>query len=113
MTPHELADRVAAAAADKKARDIVILDIRGRTTIADYFVICEGDTDRQVRAIVDNISEVLRERGIRPLSVAGMNDASWACIDLDAVIVHVFLPGERTYYNLEALWSAPLREHVG
>jgi len=113
MTPHELAERVAAAAADKKARDIVTLEISAKTTIADYFVICEGDTDRQVRAIVDSIEEACRDVGVRPLNVAGLSDASWACIDLDSVIAHVFLPGERTYYNLEALWSAPARERTG
>jgi ribosome-associated protein len=113
MTSTELAGRVAAAAADKKARDVVIIDIRGKTTIADYFVICEGDTDRQVRAIVDTIEESCRESGVRPLHVAGLRDASWACIDFDSVIVHVFLPGERTFYNLEGLWGAPATASAG
>ena len=113
MTSTELAGRVAAAAADKKARDVVIIDIRGKTTIADYFVICEGDTDRQVRAIVDNIEESCRESGVRPLHVAGLRDASWACIDFDSVIVHVFLPGGRTFYNLEGLWGAPATASAG
>lgn len=105
MTPSDLADLIAAAAADKKAREVVILDLRGRTTIADFFVICEGDTDRQVRAIVDSIEERARENGVRPLNVAGLRDASWACLDFDAVIAHVFLPGERTFYDLEGLWG--------
>jgi len=109
MTPTELADMVAEAAADKKARDVLTVDLRGKTTIADFFVICEGDTDRQVRAIVDNITTVCRDRGVRPLSVSGLKDASWACLDLNSVIVHVFLPGERTFYDLEGLWgSVPL-----
>ena len=113
MTPSDLADLIAAAAADKKARDVVILDLRGRTTIADFFVICEGDTDRQVRAIVDSIEERARESGIRPLNVAGLRDASWACLDFDAVIAHVFLPGERTFYDLESLWArAGATQHV-
>ncbi len=105
MTPTDLADLIAAAAADKKAREVVILDLRGRTTIADFFVICEGDTDRQVRAIVDSIEERARENGVRPLNVAGLRDASWACLDFDSVIAHVFLPGERTFYDLEGLWG--------
>lgn len=113
MTSTELAARVAAAAVDKKARDVVTIDIRGKTTIADYFVICEGDTDRQVRAIVDSIEDAVRADGVRPLSVAGLRDASWACVDLDAVIVHVFLPGERTFYDLETLWGAPAGELSG
>jgi ribosome-associated protein len=106
MTSTELAGQIAAAAADKKARDVVTLDIRGKTTIADYFVICEGDTDRQVRAIVDSIEEACVRVGVRPLHIAGVRDASWACIDFDSVIVHVFLPGERTFYDLEGLWGA-------
>ena len=105
MTSTQLARRIATAAADKKARDVVILDIRKKTTIADYFVVCEGDTDRQVRAIVDSIEEACRQAGTRPLSVSGVADASWACIDVDSVIAHVFLPGERTFYDLEALWG--------
>jgi len=112
MTSTELADIVAAAAADKKARDVVILDIRGKTTIADYFVICEGDTDRQVRAITENISDVCKEHGMRALGVAGLKDASWACADFDAVIAHVFLPGERTFYDLEGLWGDRAGEEV-
>lgn len=113
MTSTELAGVIAGAAEDKKARDVVSLDIRGRTTIADFFVICEGDTDRQVRAIIDNIEEVCKARGVRPLSVVGVEDASWACADFDAVIVHVFLPGERTFYDLEGLWGNPADERAG
>ncbi len=105
MTSTQLAGRIAVAAADKKAREVVTLDVRDKTTITDYFVICEGDTDRQVRAIVDNIAGECRARGVRPLHVAGLRDASWACMDYDSVIVHVFLPGERTFYDLEGLWA--------
>ncbi len=121
MTSTELAAFIAEAAADKKARDVVVLDIRDKTTIADYFVVCEGDTDRQVRAIVDSIEERARENGVRPLNVAGVRalltsgvaDASWACLDFDSVIVHVFLPGERTFYDLESLWGTPAHQSTG
>ena len=112
MTSTDLAGIIAAAATDKKARDVVILDIRGKTTIADYFVICEGDTDRQVRAITDNITDVCKQHGVRALAVAGLKDASWACADFDAVIAHVFLPGERTFYDLEGLWGDPAGERA-
>ena len=113
MTSTELAAFIAEAAADKKARDVVVLDIRDKTTIADYFVVCEGDTDRQVRAIVDNIGDACRREGVRPLHAAGVSDASWACLDFDSVIVHVFLPGERTFYDLESLWGTPARQSTG
>ena len=105
MTSAQLCELISAAATDKKARDVVTVDLRGKTTVADCFVICEGDTDRQIRAIVDNIAEVCRANGVRPLHVAGLRDATWACIDFDAVIVHVFLPGERVFYDLEGLWN--------
>jgi ribosome-associated protein len=113
MTPTEIAALIAAAAADKKAREVVTLDLRGKTTVADFFVICEGDTDRQVRAITDNITDSCREKGIRPLNVAGLQDASWACLDFDSVIAHVFLPGERLFYDLEGLWGPASRREVG
>ena len=112
MTSTDLAGIIAAAATDKKAREVVILDIRGKTTIADYFVICEGDTDRQVRAITDNITDVCKEHGVSALAVAGLKDASWACADFDSVIAHVFLPGERTFYDLEGLWGDPAGERA-
>ena len=88
---------------------MVTIDLRGKTTVADFFVICEGDTDRQVRAIADNIEEVCRDAGIRPLHTAGLGDASWACLDYDSVVVHVFLPGERLFYDLEGLWGRGMR----
>jgi ribosome-associated protein len=115
MNSQELARVIGEAASDKKARDVVTIDLAGKTTVADYFVICEGDTDRQVRAIVDNIASVCRDAGVRPLNVSGSQDFSWACIDFDSVIAHVFLPGERIYYDLEGLWQAAAqwREEAG
>jgi len=112
MTPLQLSRLVADAAAEKKARDVVRIDIRQRTTIADYFVICEGDTDRQVRAIADAITDACEAKGIRPLHVSGYADASWVVLDYSTVIVHVFLPGERAYYDLEALWRSPAMRAV-
>ena len=88
-----MADELLAVAEDKKAWEPVLVDLRGKTTIAEYFVICEADTDRQVRAIADAMLERLRAQGIRPLRV-------------DGYLAHVFLPGERSYYDLESLWAA-------
>lgn len=106
LTPRALADLLVAVAEDKKAWESVVLDVRGKTTIAEYFVVCEGDTDRQVRAIADAMLERTREEKIRPLRVNGYEDASWVLLDFDSVIAHVFLPGERSYYDLESLWTA-------
>ena len=107
MTPLQLSRLIADAAEEKKARAVVRIDIRQRTSIADYFVICEGDTDRQVRAITDSILEACREQGVRPLRTAGYAEGSWVVLDYASVIVHIFLPGERAYYDLETLWRAP------
>jgi ribosome-associated protein len=109
VTPLQLSRLIANAAADKKARGIVRLDIRQKSSIADYFVICEGDTDRQVRAITDSIVEACQAKGVRPLRTAGYQDGSWVVLDYASVIVHVFLPGERSYYDLEALWKTPAK----
>jgi len=105
VTPLQLSRLIADAALDRKAREVVRIDVRGRTAIADYFVICEGDTDRQVRAIADAILEEARRQRISPLSTTGQEEGSWACLDFDSVIGHVFVPGERAYYDLEGLWG--------
>ena len=97
---------LATVAEDKKAWDPVVVDLRGKTTVADYFVICDGETDRQIRSIADAMIERAREEGIRPLAVAGYDEATWILLDFDSVLAHVFLPGERAYYDLETLWQA-------
>ncbi len=94
-----------AAAVDKKAWDAVVMDVRDKTSIADYFVVCEGETDRQVRAIADAMVEVAKDKELRPLAVDGYDDATWILLDFDSVLAHVFLPGERSYYDLESLWG--------
>ncbi|TME57281.1 MAG: ribosome silencing factor [Chloroflexi bacterium] len=109
MTPLQLSRLIADAAADKKARGIVRIDLREKSSIADYFVICEGDTDRQVRAITDSIVEAGKAKGIVPLRTAGYQEGSWVVLDYASVIVHVFLPGERSYYDLESLWKGPAK----
>jgi ribosome-associated protein len=109
MTPLQLSRLVADAALSRKARSVVRIDLRGRTTMADYFVICEGDTDRQVRAVAEAMIEAASEASVHALAKAGMEEASWICLDFDSVIAHVFLPGERAYYDLEGLWGPARR----
>ena len=82
-----------------------MLDVRDKTSLADYFVICEGETDRQVRAIADGMVAAAKEQDRRPLGVDGYDDAGWVLLDFDSVLAHVFLPGERSYYDLESLWA--------
>ena len=106
LTPESLATLLVDAAEDKKAWDPVVIDLRGMTTVADYFVICDGETDRQLRSIADGMVERARVEGIRPLAISGYEEATWILLDFDSVLAHVFLPGERAYYDLEGLWQA-------
>jgi len=105
LTPLQLARLLRKAAAEKKAWDPVVLDVRDQTSVADYFVICEGETDRQVRAIADAMVAEAKKLDRGPLAVDGYDDAGWVLLDFDSVLAHVFLPGERSYYDLEALWA--------
>ena len=92
-------------ASDKKAADVVLLRTSEVTTIADYFVICSGRTDRQLQALAGGILDELRKEGIRPLGVEGRGAARWVLLDYGSVIVHLFAPEEREFYGLERLWS--------
>lgn len=104
-----MAHAVVNAAADKKASDVVMLDLRQVALIADYFVLCDGQSTRQLRAITEGIVEALKEMGERPLRVEGTPESGWMLLDYGAVIAHVFLPELRAYYDLESLWKeAPM-----
>ena len=105
-TPLELA-RVAAIAADsKKASDVVLLDLSPVTDVCDYFLVCSGDNARQVDAIVDEVREkVSANCGLSPLSCEGREGLSWVLVAYGSVVVHVFKPGARDFYRLEALWG--------
>jgi ribosome-associated protein len=101
----QMARRAVDLAADKKAIDIVLLGIGDLTTVADYLVICAGSSERQLGAIADGITEGLAADGIHPLGREGASGAHWVLLDFGAVIVHVFAPPERDFYQLERLWA--------
>ena len=103
--PLDLARRIVELAEDKKAADIVLLDLAGLTTLADAFVICSGGSERQLGAIADGIVEGLRDEGVKPLGREGTPESHWILIDYGSVIIHVFTPPERDYYQLERHWS--------
>src|SRR5487761_681916 len=109
LTPLQLARLLRTAAVDKKAWDPVVIDVREQTSVADYFVICEGETDRQVRAIADAMVDAAKDKQVKPMAVDGYSDATWILLDFDSVLAHVFLPGERSYYDLESLWAPAAR----
>jgi ribosome-associated protein len=104
-----LARRIVDLASDRKAADIVLLEIRELTSLADYFVICSGASERQLGGISDGIAEGLRDEGVRPIGREGSAGAHWMLLDYGSVIVHVMAPPERDFYQLERLWAeAPL-----
>jgi ribosome-associated protein len=105
LDPEETVATVSELAADRKALDIVGLDLRGMIGYADYFVICTGRTDRQTRAIHDAIHEGMKARGILPRRVEGLTESRWILMDYLDVVVHVFTPDTREYYRLEQLWG--------
>lgn len=100
----EVAKIGALAADDKKATDIVILDVKDLTSFADYFVICSAPSERQVQAIIRNIEDELRKRKIRALGVEGLETSSWVLLDFGDVIFHCFTDAAREYYDLEGFW---------
>jgi len=105
LDPGQLARAAADIAYDKKASDVLLLDIAELTTIADYFVICNGNNTRQIQAISDAIEDELKKQGARMLHREGIAESGWLILDFGDVIVHIFGPKEREYYRLERLWS--------
>ena len=113
LSPERLATTIAAHAADRKAIDIVALDLRAVAGYTDFFVICSGNTDRQTKAIHDAIHKGLKdEHGLLPRRVEGVSEARWILMDYLDVVVHVFTPEAREYYRLEQLWGEAPRRAV-
>ena len=103
--PLAKAVRIAKAAVDLKAENLVALDVRELTSFADVFILATGGSDRHVRAIADAVEEVVEELGERPLGIEGYDEGRWLLLDLGDVIVHVFQSEVREHYDLERLWS--------
>ena len=106
LDPGQLARAAADIAYDKKASDVLLLDLRDLTTIADYFIICNGNNARQIAAIAEAIEDELKKQGARLLNREGVAESGWLILDYGDIIVHIFGPKEREYYRLERLWSA-------
>ena len=111
MNPEELAETIAALAADKKAADLVELDVRGVVGYTDFFLVCSGNTARQVKAIHDGVHQALKDdHGLLPRRVEGLAEARWVLMDYLDVVVHIFTPDARGFYRLEQLWGeVPVR----
>lgn len=106
ISSEETRDAIIAAAEDKKANYITALDLRGKTIVADFFIICSGTSNIHIRSIADGIIEALEKQGIRQKRIEGYSEATWVLLDYGDVIVHVMSEEQRDYYSLEKLWSA-------
>jgi ribosome-associated protein len=111
MTERDLLVTAVTAADDKRAEDIVVLNMKGISLISDYFLICHGNSDKQVQAIARGMKEKAEENGIDVRRMEGFDEAKWILVDMGDVIAHVFHRDERSYYNLERLWGdAPIED---
>ncbi len=90
---------------DMKAKDIVCLDVKPLTSVADFMVVASGTSNRHVKAIADNVRDKMKQRDIKPLGIEGEDAAEWVLVDLGDIIVHIMLPDTRRFYDLEKLWS--------
>lgn len=104
--------RAVRAALDKKAHDMVVLDLRDTPAFTDFFVLCSGTSQRQVKAIADAVEESLRAAKVRPAHIEGYDRADWVLMDFFSFIVHVFTPQTREFYALERLWGDAERIEV-
>jgi ribosome-associated protein len=109
LNSNELAHKIVDAVANKKASNIVMLDMREVTYLADYYVLCDGGSKRQIDAITSDLLENLKKEGSQHAVLEGNPESGWVLIDFGSVIIHVFTPEKRAYYQLEDLWdNAPI-----
>ncbi len=101
------------AAVDKKAKNLLVLDISELSSFADYFIISSGRSDRQVQGIAGSIEKSLKENGVYPLGVEGFREGKWVLIDYGDVIIHVFYEPTRAFYSLEKIWKGAARIDIG
>jgi ribosome-associated protein len=109
MSPDKLAKTAVAALEDIKGRDIVVFNVTKRTALFDKVIVASGESNRQVRALANNVCEEVKKGGGYVLSTEGAQTGEWVLVDLGAVIVHVMQPAIRQYYNLEEIWGTPQR----
>jgi ribosome-associated protein len=100
------------AALEKKAKNLILLNVKEISAFTDYFLICSGASDRQVQAIASSIREKMKKNGILPLGVEGESHGQWVLMDYDDVVVHIFFESVREFYDIERLWSEAPRMDV-
>ncbi len=109
LNSNELAHTILDVIANKKAANVLMLDMQNVTYLADYYVLCDGSSKRQIEAVTDDLLENLKKAGTQPAVIEGTAESGWVLVDFGSVIVHVFSPEKRAYYQLEELWKdAPI-----
>ncbi|RPH37780.1 MAG: ribosome silencing factor [Planctomycetota bacterium] len=105
MTPRQLALLAAEVCDEKKAKEIIVLDVRKITTISDYFIVCSTTNERQARAIAEGMRMRMKELGRREMGVEGIEDARWVLQDFGDIVLHIFHESQREFYDIEGLWA--------
>ncbi|MFP5430256.1 MAG: ribosome silencing factor [Gammaproteobacteria bacterium] len=108
----QLVDLAQKALDDLKAKDVLTLDVRSLTSLADVMIIASGTSSRHVKSLADNVVKLVKEAGLKPLGMEGERDGDWILIDLAGVIVHVMQPATRAFYDLERLWTPGASNHI-
>ncbi|WP_083800232.1 ribosome silencing factor [Desulfobacca acetoxidans] len=110
LSAQEKVDLCVNSLREKKAIDVVVLDVRPMSSFADFFIICSGASHRQVQALAEHVEAVMRQHGLRPLGVEGSQEARWILLDCNDVIIHIFYQPWREFYDLEGLWLEAPRQ---
>ena len=105
MAAEQLAVELARVADDMKCEDVTVMDLRGRSPVTDFFIVCTGSSDRQMHAAADEIISHAKKLGVRPFGRSNTKQAEWLLVDLIDVVVHIFTGEKRRYYDLELLWG--------
>ncbi len=105
VAAEQLAVELARVADDMKCEEVTVMDLRGRSPVTDFFIVCSGTSDRQMQAVADEIISHAKNAGTRPFGRGGTKKAEWILVDLIDVVVHIFTMEKRRYYDLELLWG--------
>lgn len=110
MQTEQLIEKVQTILDDMKARDLVMIDVKGKSSVTDYMIIVSGTSRRHVLSMADEVLQKVKELGVKPLGSEGQEGGDWVLVDLGDIIVHVMMPDARSFYDLERLWRHSIEE---
>lgn len=105
LSDEEMIGLIEAALDEMKAKDIVKIDVRGRSTVTDYMIVASGNSKRHVSAVAQSVLDKIKEQGIKLLGVEGQDVGDWVLVDVGSIVVHLMMPDARSFYDIERLWS--------